>query len=46
MSVRSAHEICDEIERDLKDSMKNTEVMIHLESCENSCKGCFTKSKK
>lgn len=43
MSVRSAHEICDEIERDLVNSMKNTEVMIHLESCENPCNECKNK---
>ena len=40
MSVGSAHKICDEIERDLEDSLKNTEVMIHLESCENPCADC------
>lgn len=40
MSVKSAHEICDEIEDDLKNSFKNTEVMIHLESCSNQCDTC------
>lgn len=40
MSVKSAHEICDEIEGDLKDSLRNTEVMIHLECCTNDYADC------
>ncbi|MBD7912977.1 MULTISPECIES: cation diffusion facilitator family transporter [Clostridium] len=40
MSVKSAHDICDIIEADLENSLKNTEVMIHLESCTNHCGDC------
>lgn len=46
MSVKSAHNICDEIEENIEHSMKNTEVMIHLESCTNSCNKCRYSEKK
>lgn len=45
MSVKEAHDICDEIEMDLQNSFKNTEVMIHLESCTNHCKVCKYSNK-
>ncbi|MDD7794470.1 cation diffusion facilitator family transporter [Clostridium sp. 'White wine YQ'] len=37
MSVKNAHNICDNIEDDLENKLRNTEVMIHLESCNNQC---------
>ncbi|MBL4933080.1 cation diffusion facilitator family transporter [Clostridium paridis] len=37
MSVKNAHNICDNIEVDLENKLRNTEVMIHLESCNNQC---------
>lgn len=40
MSVKSAHDICDKIELELGKSLKNTETMIHLESCTNDCSNC------
>lgn len=46
MSVKSAHNICDEIEENIEHSMKNTEVMIHLESCTNRCDKCRYSEKK
>lgn len=46
MSIKSAHDICDKIEEDLENSLKNTEVMIHLESCENDCNECKYSRKK
>ena len=45
MSVKAAHDICDEIEIDLQNSFKDTEVMIHLESCTNHCKTCKYSNK-
>lgn len=45
MPIKDAHQICDEIEEQLEICLKNTQVMIHLESCENHCISCdyFTK---
>ena len=40
MSVKNAHDICDKIENEIKSSLKNTECMIHLESCDNNCNNC------
>lgn len=37
MSVEKAHHICDAIEDDIETSLKNSEVMIHVESCNKSC---------
>lgn len=40
MSVKKAHDLCDIIEDDIEKTLKNTEVMIHLESCKKVCKEC------
>lgn len=40
MTVKSAHEICDKIELELENTLKKTEVMIHLEACNNLCSEC------
>lgn len=45
MTVKSAHEICDKIEFDLENALKSTEVMIHLESCDNPCSVCKNSPK-
>lgn len=37
MTVKEAHDICDKIENDIEESLKYTEVMIHLESSANNC---------
>jgi cation diffusion facilitator family transporter len=37
MSVKDAHDICDEIENGIEKSLKHTNIMIHLESCEKTC---------
>lgn len=43
MSIKAAHDICDEIENELETSLKNTEVLIHLESCTHQCLICEHK---
>lgn len=45
MSVKNAHDICDEIEDDIKYSLKNTEIMIHVEAClkDIMCDECKAK---
>jgi len=40
MRIKIAHEMCDKIEIALNESLKNTEVMIHLETCEKDCIKC------
>jgi cation diffusion facilitator family transporter len=43
MSIKDAHDICDLIEDELEHSLKNTDVMIHLESCTHKCTSCTHK---
>jgi cation diffusion facilitator family transporter len=43
MSIKNAHDICDAIEDELENSLKNTEVLIHLESCTHRCLTCDHK---
>lgn len=45
MSIKSAHDICDEIEDDLEILLKNTHVMIHIESCTHECTCCRQKNR-
>jgi divalent metal cation (Fe/Co/Zn/Cd) transporter len=40
MHVKEAHDACDAIETSLEDKLKNSEVLIHLESCEEECASC------
>ncbi|AQR96924.1 cation diffusion facilitator family transporter [Clostridium saccharoperbutylacetonicum] len=42
MKIKDAHDVCDEIENDIKKSLDHSEIMIHLESPENSrnCDQC------
>ncbi|MBP2033647.1 cation diffusion facilitator family transporter [Clostridium algifaecis] len=43
MHVKDAHDICDKIENKLSKCIKNTETMIHIESCNNDCSNCKFK---
>ena len=36
MSIKDAHDICDKIEYDIETILKNTHVMIHLESSDKN----------
>lgn len=45
MSVKDAHDICDTIENGIERSLKHTNVMIHLESCEKTCDHYKCKNK-
>jgi cation diffusion facilitator family transporter len=40
MSVKAAHDVCDIIEADIEKLLKNTEMLIHLESCGKTCEDC------
>ena len=43
MYIKDAHNICDAIENGIEETLKFTEVMIHLESCEEDCNTCLNK---
>jgi len=40
MSIKNAHDTCDLIEDEIENLLKNTDVMIHLESCTHQCTCC------
>jgi cation diffusion facilitator family transporter len=40
MSIKDAHNLCDIIEGDIEKKLKNTEILIHPESCEHVCNAC------
>jgi cation diffusion facilitator family transporter len=39
-SVEQAHEVCDHLETDLKNSLPNLNVTIHVEPCASDCANC------
>ena len=39
-SVEEAHRVCDHLEKDLEDRLKNTSVTIHVEPCAVECDHC------
>lgn len=40
MSVKIAHKICDDIEKSVEKRIPNSDVLIHLESCDKICSSC------
>ena len=36
MRIKDAHDVCDKIENDIKESLNHSEIMIHLESSESN----------
>ena len=40
MTVLEAHDVCDKIEEEIETTLKNTQVMIHIESCHEECETC------
>lgn len=45
MSIKNAHDICDEIENKLEHLLRNTHIMIHIESCTHECTCCSQSTK-
>jgi cation diffusion facilitator family transporter len=39
-SVEEAHRVCDHLEQDLEEKLKNTDVTIHVEPCTIECDRC------
>jgi cation diffusion facilitator family transporter len=40
VSIEKAHEMCDHLEKDMKDRLKNTDITIHVEPCDGKCEAC------
>ncbi|WP_027623823.1 cation diffusion facilitator family transporter [Clostridium lundense] len=40
MSVKMAHKICDNIENSIEKRIQNSDVLIHLECCDEICSNC------
>jgi cation diffusion facilitator family transporter len=40
LSVGEAHGMCDHLEADLKRKLPRLEITVHVEPCEDECKGC------
>ena len=39
-SVREAHEMCDHLEAEIKEQLKNVSITIHVEPCDMNCEEC------
>jgi cation diffusion facilitator family transporter len=40
ISVEKAHQLCDELEKDIEASLANASVTIHVEPCDGNCEQC------
>lgn len=40
ITVKEAHEICDELENDIKSKINNIDITIHIEPCDEICDKC------
>jgi cation diffusion facilitator family transporter len=38
--VEEAHDLCNHLEKDIKEKISNANVLIHMESCNNECNVC------
>lgn len=45
MSIKCAHDICDKIENEIEKLLRNTQILIHLESCDELCTSCNYEDK-
>ncbi len=44
-TIEEGHNLCDKIEADLKNNIKNCHVTIHMEPCDNNCDVCKVEQK-
>ena len=42
ISVEQAHQLCDELEREIENRLSYTSVTIHVEPCDGNCQQCST----
>jgi cation diffusion facilitator family transporter len=40
VSIEKAHEMCDHLEKDMKERLQNTDITIHVEPCDGKCEVC------
>jgi cation diffusion facilitator family transporter len=40
VSIEKAHEMCDHLEKDMKERLLHTDVTIHVEPCDGKCEVC------
>lgn len=40
ISLDTAHQMCDHIEKDIRERLKRTDVTIHVEPCDENCSTC------
>lgn len=43
VSLEDAHRLCDHLEEDIGDKLRNTSVTIHVEPCGEECHQCYVK---
>ena len=45
MTIKEYHRNCDLIENDIETALKHTNVLVHIEPCQEKCDGCDLKNK-
>jgi len=40
VSIKEAHEMCDHLEKDMRNRLLRTDVTIHVEPCDGKCEAC------
>jgi len=40
VSIEEAHNMCDHLEKDIKEKLVHTDVTIHVEPCDENCDSC------
>jgi cation diffusion facilitator family transporter len=46
ISLEQAHQLCDQIEVEIKSMLREASVIIHAEPCDNKCEQCFATCSK
>jgi cation diffusion facilitator family transporter len=41
ISIQQAHQMCDHLEKDIRDRLRRTDVTIHVEPCNGECDSCL-----
>ena len=41
VSIEDAHRLCDHLEEDIRDKLRQVNVTIHVEPCREECAGCY-----
>ncbi|MDP2728730.1 MAG: cation transporter dimerization domain-containing protein, partial [Dehalococcoidia bacterium] len=43
ISVQRSHDLCDDLEKDIKAELFDCDLTIHVEPCETNCRACPTE---